>query len=151
VQEVGAADDADQLSVEDNWDVLDAPRFHEGDDLGKGRVRRNRDDPLGHDLAHLAAMRANIFAGQAARRHQELDEPGMGSLGSDLGASQQIAFGDDADELSRGAQHGQAADAIASHQTGNVLDPRIRGRRHHRMRHHLSCVHFCLRFRLSKP
>jgi hypothetical protein len=64
-----------------------------------------------------------------------------GRLRSGLGAPQEIAFGDDADEASRGVDHRQAADPVLQHQAHAPENRIIGGDRDHVAGHHVCGFH----------
>lgn len=49
-EDVGAADDADQTSVVDDWDVRDTVGFQYVRNLGEGRIFGNRNDVACHNI-----------------------------------------------------------------------------------------------------
>src|SRR5215467_827126 len=99
MQEVGPADDTDELAVLHDRQPLHAMMLHQAYDFRKWRVG---SDGLGlgcHDLADLLPARLHVFGSQPAGAEQEFQPARPLTLSSELATPQKIAFGHDADQL----------------------------------------------------
>jgi hypothetical protein len=71
--------------------------LHQGDKVADGRLPRDGEDALSHQLADSARMCTHVFLRQSPRTDEERDPSGVTLLRAGLGAAQQIALGDDAE------------------------------------------------------
>jgi len=63
------------------------------------------------------------------------------ALGADLGAPEEVAFRDNADQMAGGIKHGQPADMIAKHGLDGLSDRAVCADRDHLRRHDLVRAH----------
>src|SRR5262245_57954725 len=99
MQEIGPADDADELAVLYNRQPLDAMTLHQAHDLLERRLGRDGLGLGSHDLGDLLPGRLHVFGGQAAGTEQEFEPARPLALSAELAAAQEIAFGHHPDEL----------------------------------------------------
>jgi hypothetical protein len=138
---IGSADNSDEPSLIDDGNPLHVLRFHQRDKVGEGHLRRHGEDALCHYLADFATMRIDVFLRQPTRADKERDPSSVTLIGTDLGAAEQIAFGDNAENGAVAVRHGQAADAVLQHQLGRVLDRGLWRHGNDKRRHQISCFH----------
>src|SRR5215469_16375672 len=75
LDQIGAADDADELAVLDDRDAPDALALKESGDLRERRLFSNRDLARRHDFADLLAVRLGEFLGKRGRSGHRLQPP----------------------------------------------------------------------------
>jgi hypothetical protein len=132
--------DADHRVALDHRKPLDVLPLHQPHRFFERGVVGDRHDVSSHYLLDLASMRLRIFRRKLARGDEEFDPSGATPLGSDLGATQEIALGDDPDKPAA-VHHREAAQIVLQHQLRR-LPHRIAGRdRNHPARHHLGHFH----------
>ena len=100
MQEIGARDNADHLVIFDDRQPLDMVSFHEPHGIGQRRLGRYRAHIVRHDVANFATAEPNVLIGKLARADEEFDPPRPLAFGADFRAAQEVAFGDDADQIS---------------------------------------------------
>ena len=141
MQQVGAADDSDELLVTHHGKPFDPVLFHQLHDLFERRVFGDGVWLRCHDIRDLAGMRVDIFVRQAAGSDQKIEPVRPTPLRRRLGSAQEIAFRDDAEELSIGIDDRQAADFMPQHQLHGLQDRCIRPDRENRPCHDVFGVH----------
>ena len=89
-QQIGAADDADQLVAADHREALHPAPLHQIDDLVERSRDIHADDLAGHDVADLAAVAQDIGFRAFAGPEQEFDPARPALAGADFGAVEEI-------------------------------------------------------------
>jgi hypothetical protein len=89
--------------------------LHHVHDLFKLSILGHDDRIACHNIRNFAAVRVCVFIREAARSNQEFKPPRSSTLCSGFGASQEIAFGDDAHEATVLVHHWQPADPLLEH------------------------------------
>ena len=121
--------------------TLDVVLFHQTHDIFERRIFRDGEWLLRHDLADLAPLLAHEIACSGTGAQQKRQPPAVLSLRTDLRASDEIAFRDDADQLSAGIEHRKSADVVLQHGRGGFDDRGIRPDRYDLPGHDLMCAH----------
>jgi len=99
LQQVGPADDADDLGVMHDRDPLDLLCLHQFGDLGKRGQLPDADDLSAHNVFHPPGVRLDVFRSQSGNCGKPLAPARAPTLGPGLRPAQQVAFGNDPDEL----------------------------------------------------
>src|SRR5215831_19146950 len=86
LDQVGAADDADELAVFDNRHALDPLALEEGGNLRQRGFFVDGNYASRHDLADSLAVRLREFLGERAGPGQRLQPPGPMLFSADFGA-----------------------------------------------------------------
>jgi hypothetical protein len=79
--------------------TFDAVAFHQSYNFNERSVLCHADDILGHDLADLSPVGPDVFAGEPTWPKQQFEPAWALAFGSCLGAAQQIALCQDADDF----------------------------------------------------
>jgi hypothetical protein len=90
--------------------------FHDRDDLIERCVFGDGMDFGGHNFAHLACTRSDVFICQLARTDKEFDPAGTPTHGVCFRPTQEIAFANDTSQLPRFVEHRHSADLVLEHQ-----------------------------------
>jgi hypothetical protein len=93
VDEVCAADDADQLTAAHDGKPVDAMSFHFMHDVFERRVLAHRARVEGHHLLDLAAVGVDIVGRQPARPEHQFQPARSATLGTRFRPSQEVSFG----------------------------------------------------------
>ena len=101
VNEIGAADDADDRGSAHHRQALDAPLLHQSHDLVERSVLGDGQRAECHDLVDLAPMGAGVFIRKPAGSHQVFQPARSPALGPGFGPPEKIAFRYDADRARR--------------------------------------------------
>jgi hypothetical protein len=64
------------------------------------RLRRYRTHIVCHDVANFATAKPNVLVRKLTRADEELDPPRPLAFSADFHAAQEVAFGDDANQIS---------------------------------------------------
>ena len=115
LQQVGARYDADDAVPAHHRQALDVIFFHQRHDFLQRGILGDADRLRRHDLGYLAAVLANKIGCSLARTENEGQEAATFALGAEFAAANEIAFRDNADELSLGVHHRKAADLPLQH------------------------------------
>jgi hypothetical protein len=94
-QKVSTGDHAHHLLSIHHRHALDMILFHDGDDLVKRCVFGDGMDLGGHNFAHLACARMDVFICQLARTDKQFDPTGTPTQGVCFRPTQEIAFAND--------------------------------------------------------
>ena len=116
MQQVGAADNSNELLVAHHGKPFDPMLFHQLHDLFERGVFSDGVWLRCHDICDLAGMRVDIFVRQAAGSDQKIEPTRPTPFRRRLGSAQKIAFRDNAEKLSIGLDDRQAADFMPQHQ-----------------------------------
>ena len=116
MQEIGAADDADQLAVPRHRKPLDAAAFQQLDDRIERLVLADGIGLGRHDFADLAARAMHVFGGETPGPDDEFEPFRPVAGGAQFAAAEKIALGDDADKRAARVNDRQAADPVLQHQ-----------------------------------
>jgi hypothetical protein len=98
LQQVGAADDADDLAVMRDRDPLNLLCFDQLGDLAEAGQLPDRDDLSGHDVLHPPGVRLDVFRLRSGICGKPLAPARAPALGPDLCPAQHVPFGNDSDE-----------------------------------------------------
>jgi len=99
--------------------------FHQSHNFSERSVLCHAYDILGHDLADLPSVGPDIFAGEPAWPKQQFEPARPVAFGPCLGAAQQIALCQDADDFAIAVHYRQTADPMIEHQPNGVPNGRI--------------------------
>src|SRR5215469_1380538 len=115
MKQIGSRDDADDLAFRNDRNALDAVAFHYTHDVLQGGIDIHRTYVPCHHVADASTAGTTVFIGQPARPDEKLDPSRPPTLRADLGSAQKVALGDDADNIPRVVDNGQAADPVLQH------------------------------------
>ena len=141
LQQIGAADDADEPPLRDHRQALDMVTLHQPDHFGERVLRRHRNDIRAHHHADFLRVGLGVFLGEAARRDQDFEPSRMAALGPGLGPTQDVAFGNDAHHPPGFIDHGQPADPVPQHPPRRVGDRGFRLYGDHPPGHDIGHIH----------
>src|SRR5581483_7712128 len=136
--EIGPADDADEPAVLDHREPVDAPRDHDPRRFADRGARSDRHGRGGHRLGGRAredagAFRVGLLEQPAEHAARLGDEP--------LFLAEDVRLRHDSEHRAALVADGDAGDAIAREHPRHPLERRVRGRRHHVLRHEGFDVH----------
>src|SRR5450759_2492150 len=115
LQQVGALHYPDDLVSACHRQPFDVVFFHQLDDFFERRILTDSDRLRCHDLGYLAPVLANEIDRLLTRAKNEFQKSAALALGADFTATNEIALGDDADELAGGVDHRQPAYMLLKH------------------------------------
>ena len=118
LDEIGAADQADDAAIVDHRGTFDPFVLEQaGDVMGRG-TPDDGDDLVGHDGRDLAAFGLQHFkeAWREGFAVGEVVEPPLLALAEFAVPAQQVAFGEHAHRLAVGVDHRQAAQVLLRHE-----------------------------------
>ena len=141
VQEIGTADDANQLLAAHHRQPFDPMLLHHSHDFLERRLFGDGDGIGGHDLVHLAPMGAGIFVRKPARPDQEFEPTRSPPLRSGFGAAKEIAFRHNADETSFLVDDRQSTDVPLQHYADRLQNRAVRFNGQNGRGHHILDVH----------
>jgi hypothetical protein len=121
-EQIGAADHTDQQITGENRHPLDAPAFHQLNDVIERRVPGHADKIAGHDLLDLTTVGSHILLCNPPGPHQEFEPARAVPLGAGLAAAQEVTLGHDPDDLTFIVQYREAADSVVEHQPNGPYD-----------------------------
>jgi phosphomethylpyrimidine synthase len=122
LNQIGAAHDADELAVLHDRDPLDAIGLEQIGDFGNGCLRRRRDYMAGHDVAHLTGMLPYELCRCRIGIGEQREPPGAATAGSGFGAMHEVAFADNAKQVSRCVDDRHRADAVLEERSCDIGD-----------------------------
>ena len=121
-KQIGARDDADQITVTQDRETLDAFLLHDLNDVFQCRVLGDRHRIARHHVADGAPLFLDEFGRQLAWADEKLQPAGAAMPRADLTAAKEIAFGHDPHEMALGIDDRQAAHPLLKHQFGCLRD-----------------------------
>ena len=124
--------------------ALDPPCLHHVGNLAQGSEFADADDLAGHDVRDPLGVRLDVFGGQSGIWREPLAPAQVPALGAGFGPAQQVAFGDDPDDLPIRVYDWNAADAIVDHELCLILDGHLRRCRHDLAGHYIDRSHAIL-------
>jgi hypothetical protein len=142
VNQVRAADDADQVPVIQHRNALDAPPLKQRGDCRQRRVGRHSGHIARHDVARVSRVRLDVLRRRAVGA-EEAHPPGVpaqGAVGADLVAVQEVGLADDPHEP-LAVDHRQRADAALEQQARDLAHQRSGRHRDHLRGHDVFGVH----------
>src|SRR5262249_6334605 len=116
MEEIGAADDTDELAILHDRQPLHAMTLHHVYDVLKRRVGSDGFGGGCHDLRALLPGCLPVPRSQTAGAEQEFQPARPLTLSPELATPQKIAFCHDSDELTVIVDHRQSADLVLQHQ-----------------------------------
>jgi hypothetical protein len=123
---------------------IDIVVFHKLHDVFKRRILRHGTGVEGHDFSHLATPFVYEVRRNPARTQKELQPATALSLSPDLGAADEVALRDDADQLSGFVDDRQAAYVIQQHGVCRLGDIGVGSDSYNRSCHDLMRTHFTI-------
>ena len=125
-KQVRPGDDSLQGVAVHHGKPLDALLLHQSDEIFKRGFFVHRNRILSHDVLDLASAFVDEIRSRSAGADEELQPSRPLASSADFAAAEEIAFRDDADQLARVVQYGQAADVGPKHDPGCILDRGVR-------------------------
>jgi hypothetical protein len=101
VEQIRAADNANQLFPPQYWYSFDSPLLHKPHDIFQRRIFSRGLNVCCHHLMNFSSAGLNILTGELAGPGEDLNPARSAALGPHLGASKEVTFSDNANQLTR--------------------------------------------------
>jgi hypothetical protein len=141
LKHIGARDDADDRFAAHHRQALHAFRLHQVDDVGQWHILRHGEWFRRHDLRYLAAMLGDKIPGRGAWPKDGAEPATSPALSADLTSAEEVALGNDADELAGRIDDRQPAHVVSQHDVGGLENCRFRCDGDDRLGHDLVSAH----------
>jgi hypothetical protein len=144
VQQVRAADDADDTAVADHGDTLDAIGRQQARDFADLGFLADRHHRCRHDLARCAlecAQAREIVRVELGSLGEERQPPIAPGLARRFIAADQITLADHPDRRAGPVDDRDRADPVLEQQLGDLGCRRVGADRHDLCRHYIACIH----------
>src|SRR5712671_4932008 len=125
LDQVRAADHANELAVFDDRNTLNALSLEQRGNLGERRVLGNRYDTRRHDFPDPLAVRLGEFFGERARAGYRLDPPRPMLFSADLDTMDQVGLAEHTDQIPGSVDNRKGADVVLRQQPDRFGDIRI--------------------------
>src|SRR6516165_4211858 len=141
LNQIGASDNSDQLSIAHDRYPLDRILLHQGSDLIKGSIGPGSDDLAHHQVPDFVGMRLDVFGGECLSPAQQQAIPRALMFGARLRSPQQVAFAYDSDQLLLIVDDGDCADMVLEQGLSELSHRGVRLDGNHGGNHYVAGFH----------